>query len=50
VCGALDVPAVAARPHPRAILRRNLSLEDATDNDAIFEHVASGSMGRFFDW
>src|SRR5262249_25188138 len=40
VRGALDVPAVAARPHPGAALRRSrLQMEDATHDLAVFEHV-----------
>src|SRR5262245_48657269 len=40
VRGALDVPTVAARPHPWAALRRSrLQMEDAADDLAVFEHV-----------
>jgi hypothetical protein len=33
---ALDVPVVAARPHPGAALRRGRHREDAADDDAPF--------------
>src|SRR5262245_33512677 len=40
VRGALDVPPVAARPHPGAALRRSRwHLEDAPDNNAVLQHV-----------
>src|SRR5262245_54341659 len=40
VRGALDVPAVAAGPHPGATLRRSrLQMEDAAHHLAVFEHV-----------
>src|SRR5262249_22795536 len=40
VRGALDVPTVAARPHPGAALRRSrLQMEDAANDLAVFEHV-----------
>jgi hypothetical protein len=40
VRGALDVPTVPARPHPRTSLRRSsLQMEDAANDLAVFEHV-----------
>jgi hypothetical protein len=39
VRGTLDaVGTVAARPHPGAARRRNLSLEDTPDHDALLQH------------
>jgi len=41
VRSALDaVGTVAARPHPRAALRRSrFQMEDAADNDAVLQHI-----------